>query len=211
MVWPTLASVPPILAVLPLKAFDRAKERLGLPAELRREFVVATAGVVADACVRAGLDLAVVTDDPEVGSWAVRRGARVVADPGIGLDGAAEAGAALAAGSGRPWLVVHGDLPLLEPADVAEAAAAIAAGAAVLAPSRDGGTNLLSAPAPISFAYGPGSFARHVAAVGPAPRLFLVRPGTAVEVDTARDLAAAAALAGTSWLDPYLRAAEAAP
>jgi len=88
--------VPRILAVLPLKAFDHAKERLDLPPQARAAFAKETATVVAAACLDAGLELAVVTADERVAAWARRRGAAVVADPGAGLAAAAAAGAQMA-------------------------------------------------------------------------------------------------------------------
>jgi 2-phospho-L-lactate guanylyltransferase len=196
--------VPPVLAVLPLKSFSAAKERLDLVAGRRAAVAAAAAGIVATACHTAGLDVAVVTGDREVSSWASERGAFVVDDPGTGLDDAAAAGVS-AAGSDRPgWLVVHGDLPLLGAADVEVASRAIAAGITVLAPSRDGGTNLLGSPRPLRFRYGPGSFARHLAAAAAEPQLILVRTGTAIEIDTIADLRGAARLPGGEWLSDYL-------
>jgi 2-phospho-L-lactate guanylyltransferase len=194
--------VPAILAILPLKGFDRAKERLGLAPDQRAAFAAATATIVATACEGAGLDLAVVTADDAVARWAADRGATVVPDPGRGLDDAAAAG--VAAAVGRPWVVIHGDLPLLTADDLAAPVEALGSGTAVLAPSRDGGTNLLGSTSTITFRYGPASFARHLAAVGGARHLIVVRTGTAVEVDTVPDLVAAASLPGGGWLRRFL-------
>lgn len=196
--------VPRILAVLPLKAFDHAKERLDLPPQARAAFAKETATVVAAACLDAGLELAVVTADERVAAWARRRGAAVVADPGAGLAAAAAAGAQMAHDDGRDWLVVHGDLPLLGPDDLAIVAEAIGDGVTVLAPSRDGGTNLLGSSHPLAFRYGPGSFARHLAAAANRPRLVVVRTGTAVEVDTLADLRTASRLPRGTWLERFL-------
>ena len=194
------------LAILPLKPFDLAKERLDLPAALRADLAAETAAAVAAACTGAGLDLAVVTADPAVAAWGRRRGARVIDDPGTGLNGAAAAGRAMAADEGRPWLVVHGDLPLLAVGDLAGIPAALEAGITVLAPSRDGGTKLLGSSRPLGFRYGPGSFVRHLAVAAPYPHLVVIRTGIAVEIDTVADLRTAAGLADGAWLRRFLPA-----
>jgi 2-phospho-L-lactate guanylyltransferase len=128
----------------------------------------------------------VVTGADDVARWCETRGVRLLPDPGRGLDAAVAAGVSGATGS---WLVAHGDLPLITADDLEGIAQAADSGTTVLAPSRDGGTNLIAGTAPIRFAYGPGSFVRHLAAAR-APRWVLVRPGLAIELDTAADLAA---------------------
>jgi len=95
-------------------------------------------------------------------------------------------------------LVLHADLPLLTPADLAALAAA--PGPVVIAPDHRGeGTNaLLQRTADRFFAFGPGSCARHggeTAARGMAPTL-LPRPGLARDLDEAEDWAAVQAALG---------------
>ncbi|OFW67383.1 MAG: hypothetical protein A2Z12_06700 [Actinobacteria bacterium RBG_16_68_21] len=192
------------LAILPLKPFHRAKERLDIRPEIRAVLAREIATVVASACTGAGLQLAVVTGDDGVAAWATQRGVQVIVDPGGGLDAAVGAGVGAAGAAGLPWLVVHGDLPLLREEDLAGIPEAVAAGVTVLAPSCDGGTKLLGSTGPLALHYGPGSFVRHLAAAADRPRLVVVRTGTAVEVDTFADLHAAARLPGGAWLDRFL-------
>lgn len=192
------------LVILPLKAFDRAKDRLDLDAEARSAVVRETASIVAGACHGAGLRIVVVTRDDAVASWATDRDAMVISESDSGLDAAAAAGVDFATDRGLPWLVVHGDLPLLTTADLAGLPAAVSDGTTVLAPSRDGGTKLFGSVHRLPLRYGPGSFVRHLAAAAHTPRLVVVRTGTAVELDTITDLRAAASLPGGAWLGRFL-------
>jgi 2-phospho-L-lactate guanylyltransferase len=197
----------PILAALPLKAFAAAKGRLDafLGPAARAALSRALAERVAAACARAGAEVAVVADDPGVADWASGLGLEVIPEPpGGGLDGAAAAAAATAARRGWAWCIVHGDLPLLAPKHVAEVAAAVGPGTAVLAPSRNGGTNLFAAAVPLAFSYGPGSFSRHLAAARHLERRTLIATGTALDIDTPAELRGAAALAGGQWLRDFL-------
>jgi 2-phospho-L-lactate guanylyltransferase len=196
-----------VLAALPLKAFAAAKGRLdgllGSPA--RAALSRAMAERVAAACAGAGAAVAVVTTDAGVAFWARGLGIEVIAEPPEGgLDGAAAAAAAAAALRGSAWCIVHADLPLLTPAAVAAVAGAARPGTAVLAPSRNGGTNLFAAAVPLRFAYGPRSFSRHLAAARHLERRVVVTVGTALDLDTPEDLRGAAALPGGAWLRAYL-------
>jgi 2-phospho-L-lactate guanylyltransferase len=196
-----------VLVALPLKAFAAAKARLEglLEPPARAALSRAVAERVAAACTEAGTEVAVVTADPGVARWASGLGLEVIAEPpGGGLNGAAAAAAAAAARRGRPWGIIHADLPFLTPTLVAAFAGALAPGTAVLAPSRQGGTNLLAAAAPLAFAYGPRSFTRHLAAARNLERRVMVTLGTALDLDTPEDLRGAAALPGGAWLRAYL-------
>jgi 2-phospho-L-lactate guanylyltransferase len=178
-----------LLVGVPIRAFD-GMVRLApvLDRPRRRRLVARLAARTLEVARAAGCAVAVVTGDPEVAAWAETRHVRVVVEPaGGGLDGAA---AALVAAASPPWAVVHADLPLLGVPDLV-AVAREAAIATVLAPSRDGGTSVVASTLPgFPFAYGPGSFARHLAAC-PGPRRVLVRPGLAFDLDRPADLAAA--------------------
>lgn len=196
--------MPASIAILPVKPFDRAKERLALDPKARSAFAEETATRVVVACLAAGLEAVVVTGDTRVRSWAGYNGAAVIDDPGLGLDGAAAAGVVTALAAGRGWLVIHADLPLLTSADLAGIPQAIEAGITVIAPSPDGGTKLLGSVDEIPFRYGPRSFERHVAVIGGRPRIVLVRAGTAIEVDTIEDLMVASRLAGGSWMRRFV-------
>jgi 2-phospho-L-lactate/phosphoenolpyruvate guanylyltransferase len=146
--------------LVPVKAFARAKVRLApaLDPVARAELARKMAGVVLDAA--GGLPAAVVCDDADVRAWAEARGTRVVWTPGLGLDGAVQAGVARLASEGvRQVIVAHADLPL------ATDLAWIADFAGVtLVPDRHlDGTNVACIPASAGFvfSYGPGSFGRH--------------------------------------------------
>jgi 2-phospho-L-lactate guanylyltransferase len=196
-----------VLAALPLKAFTAAKGRLDglLEPSARAGLSRAMAERVAAACVAGGAAVVVVTPDPGVAAWAWGLGLEVLAEPpGGGLNGAAAAAAAEAGRRARPWCIVHADLPLLTPALVGAFTAALGPRTAVLAPSRQGGTNLLAAAVPLGFAYGPRSFGRHLAAARGLERRVMVTTGTALDLDTPEDLRGAAALPGGAWLRAYL-------
>ncbi|MCU1352906.1 MAG: hypothetical protein JWM05_2115, partial [Acidimicrobiales bacterium] len=144
--------------LIPVKAFGIAKVRLAPaldPAERARLAEAMATHVVSAA---APLPVAVVCDDADVRTWAEGVGARPIWTPGLGLDGAVEAGVALLADEGYERVVVaHGDLPL------AAGLASLDVGDGVLlVPDRwDDGTNVVALPsrAGFRFAYGPGSFA----------------------------------------------------
>jgi len=146
--------------LVPVKAFDQAKHRLGavLDDPHRQALVRRMAeGVLAAAHP---LPAAVVCDDPVVATWAREQGALVVWEPGRGLNGAVEEGIAhLTALGVEVVTVAHGDLPY-------------AAGlgripefdGVTLVPDRRGdGTNVIRLPTGTGFrfSYGPGSFHRH--------------------------------------------------
>jgi 2-phospho-L-lactate guanylyltransferase len=196
-----------VLVALPLKPFSAAKGRLDgiLGPSARASLSRAVAERVAAACAGAGVNAAVVTADDGVAEWAGRLGLEVIAEPpGRGLDGAAGAAAAEAERRGLAWCIVHADLPLLTSTHLATVTGMVRDGVAVLAPSRNGGTNLFAATSPVVFAYGPGSFSRHLAAARHLERRVVVTVGTALDLDTTEDLRGAAALPGGAWLRAFL-------
>jgi 2-phospho-L-lactate guanylyltransferase len=195
------------LIALPLKPFRAGLRRLEsvLTAPRRARLSRALADRVADACVATGARTVVVTRDAEVAAWARRRSLDVAAEPPAGgLIGAAEVAAEAAAGLGLGWCIVHGDLPLLRSSDVTRFIDLLDEGTVVLAPSRDGGTNLLASIRPLEFHYGPGSFARHLASARHMKRRVLVTAGTVLDLDTPADLYGAARLARGAWLTDFL-------
>jgi 2-phospho-L-lactate guanylyltransferase len=155
MTSPTSAAV-----VVPVKAFTSAKVRLaGALDPLERADLARRMGEVVLAAADP-LPAVVVCDDDEVRAWAQRAGARVVWCPGRGLNGAVADGvAALRADGVAMALVAHADLPLATRLDwVADFP-----GVTLVPDRRLDGTNVLAVPteAGFTFAYGPGSFARH--------------------------------------------------
>lgn len=160
--------------VVPVKAFHEAKLRLApalsppARAVLAREMATAVVAAAGD------LPVTVVCDDPEVHRWALAVGATVHWTPGLGLDGAVEAGVAVAGETAERVVVVHADLPLATGLDHVVGQTGV-----LLVPDRRAdGTNVIALPAGCGFRfrYGPGSFVRHQAEA--------VRLGLAVEVRT---------------------------
>jgi len=193
------------LAIVPLKSFEVAKGRLDLPTEVRSSFARAVAERVITACRGAGFEPRVVTGSESLREWATTLGAGSLDDPPHGgLDAAAGLGVTEALRLEVPWLVVHGDLPLLDAVDLRPVLKPLNEGALVIAPSRDGGTNVLGSMGPFEFRYGPASFHRHLAAAAGHPVHVVVRSGTALEVDTLPDLHAAALLPAGGWLRRFL-------
>jgi 2-phospho-L-lactate guanylyltransferase len=164
--------------LVPVKAFAAAKARLAPALDAPARAALARAMATRVVAAAAPLPVTVVCDDDAVADWARSLGAGIVWAPGRGLNGAVADGVDVlaAAGFGRV-VVAHADLPL------ATGLAALAGGDGVtLVPDRHrDGTNVLAVPARSGFvfAYGPGSFAAHVAE---AERLGL--PVTLAESDT---------------------------
>jgi len=187
------------VAVLPIKRFDAAKQRLDR--EDRAALMEAMATRALQTLAEAGVDAAiVVTADPVAERLAREHGAAVVAEPEglLGHSAAAALGveAALARGAGRV-LLLAGDCPLLTAADVDELLArhdGAGEGVVVLADRHGTGTNglLLRPPRAISPAFGPGSRIRHerLAAEAALPCVVEHVPAFALDVDTVEDLAA---------------------
>jgi 2-phospho-L-lactate guanylyltransferase len=183
--------------VVPLRSFALGKARLAaVLSESGRE---ALARSMAESVIAAAAPrlVVIVSSAPEVVIWARDRGLDVVDDPGS-LDAAASAGRAWAIDRGLArYAVVHADLPLASSLDavVADGDAAVA----VIVPDhRDDGTPVLSLPTatPFTFAYGPGSAARHTAeAERRSLAVRIVRDSElAFDVDVADDLAVLEAL-----------------
>ena len=149
--------------VIPIRSFIGAKERLA--AQLDQDERATALRRMAERVVEAAapMPVVVVSSAQEVSAWATARGIAVVADPGS-LDAAAAAGVAAIGELGLERAVIaHADLPHAR--SLAPAAADGPRQVAVLVPChRSDGTNVLSIPvdSPFRFAYGPGSFARHV-------------------------------------------------
>jgi len=198
------------MIAIPLKPFGVAKQRLSpvLGPGQRRRLGRAVAAHVINAALGTGCTVAVVTGDEGVANWATRLGARTIAEPpGGGLNGAAAEAVVAARRKDLAWMVLHADLPTLTQADLSAALAATPERGVLLAPSHNGGTSLISADLEtFSFAYGPASFRRHLAAASRHDHRVLVRPGLAIDLDGPEDLAVAARLPAGLWLDPLLPA-----
>jgi 2-phospho-L-lactate/phosphoenolpyruvate guanylyltransferase len=189
------------LAILPVKSFGDAKRRLApaLGAGSRQALAQAMFSDVLAALRRVpALDsVAVVTADPAAETAARGERVRVLRDDKqAGQSAAALIGIrdALASGFERV-LLVPGDTPLLDPAEVAELLSRRRAVSIV--PDRHGsGTNalVLAPPDAIEPSFGPGSRERHVTAAESAGLVHAVEevPSLMLDVDTGDDLAALA-------------------
>ena len=185
---------------IPVKPLAGAKARLAGevdPAGRRLLMRCCTERTIA-AALATGSRVAVVSDDAEVARLARDSGAEVIAEtgPGRGLDRATAA--VVAAAGGDSWLVCHADLPLLGVEDLNACLSVIHRGRTVIAPSWDGGSNLIGGTGGFRFSFGPGSFHRHLAtAVDPE---VVIRVGLAWDLDRAGDLPAMANLPAGGWL-----------
>jgi len=209
------------LAILPVKAFGAAKQRLSpdVGADPRRALAQAmVSDVLAALAAAERLDaIVVVTADEHAAGLARAAGAHVLADAAqAGQSPAAEIGIAYAVAHGYDRVaLVPGDAPLLDPAELdglLERAASDGPGVAIV-PDRHGtGTNalLLQPPDVIAPSFGPGSFARHRAGARAAGVAAHVEPlpTLVLDVDTRADLErVASVLAERPGLAPNTRAA----
>jgi 2-phospho-L-lactate guanylyltransferase len=187
-------------AVLPVKRFDAAKQRLaGLDEERRRELAGAMVADVLEAIGKArAIDrLIVVTGDPLAQELASGAGAEVVPDPeDAGHVEAAQAGIARAEVEGAERVVLlAGDCPLLDPRELDRLLTGIPGSYVGIVPDRHGtGTNalLLNPPDAIVPAFGEGSRDRHVEAARQAGVPFGIEelPSIELDLDTPADVIA---------------------
>lgn len=188
------------LAILPIKSFPRAKRRLspGLEPPMRRQLAEVMLCDVLDALLSSSVDeVIVVTAGERPAALARERGIRVIADAEQGHNEAARLGveAALGAGAERV-LMVPGDCPALDPAELDQLLARLAPEPSlIIVPDRHGtGTNalLITPPDALASSFGPGSAQRHAElarAAGIAHEILPV-PSLALDIDTPEDLAA---------------------
>jgi 2-phospho-L-lactate/phosphoenolpyruvate guanylyltransferase len=186
------------IAILPVKSFTAAKQRLAglLGAGSRQALAQAMFSDVLSTLRHVpGLDaIAVVTADRVAESAALGERVQVLRDTEqAGQTEAALIGIRYAqAAAYERVLLVPGDTPLLDPADVGELLGLETPLAIV--PDRHGtGTNalLMSPPEAIAPSFGPGSFDRHVAAAraaGVEPTVERIA-ALMLDVDTPEDLA----------------------
>jgi 2-phospho-L-lactate guanylyltransferase len=200
-------------AILPVKRFSLAKQRLGasLADALRLELAQAMVADVLLALAETERNeiTIVLTREESVAQAAAELGALVLVDVAeAGQSAAAELGArhAMARGIERV-LCVPGDCPALDPSELDALLGARFGGErrgasepqVVIVPDRHGtGTNglLLSPPDVITPSFGPESFERHRALALAAGVACLVErpPSLLLDIDTGADLAALRAL-----------------
>jgi 2-phospho-L-lactate guanylyltransferase len=205
------------LAILPVKSFGAAKQRLApsLGSGSRQALAQAMFTDVLTSLRRApGLDsVVVVTADPIADAAARGQRVPVLRDTAqAGQSAAAEIGISYALSEGFELvLLVPGDTPLVDPGEVA--ALLRVPRPVSIVPDRHGtGTNalVLSPPDVLAPAFGPGSLERHVAAAAAVGVTSAVEkvPTLMLDVDTSADLSALiAALAERRGQAPSTRGA----
>lgn len=183
----------PDVAIVPIRSFRLGKQRLSeaLSDPDREQLGRRLASHVVTIVAAADVVPLIVSGDSDVTDWSSRNGFSCIPDPGGGLDAAARAGVDRANESKSRWVVLHSDLPALQPSDVTRVFHALETAGSVIAPSSDGGTSALASRTPVEFRYGPASFHRHL------PRLVdpvvVVSTGLLLDVDSPDDLQASAA------------------
>ncbi len=188
-------------AIIPVKPFHTAKTRLasalspGERAALSREFLAHALSVLAE--VPEVAHRLVISRDPAALALARTYGAHTITEAGApdlnrALQRATQAARASRAES---VLVLPTDLPWLAVGDIrAMLADPLDGPSAVIAPDRhESGTNAIwmRPPGLLPYAFGPGSFQRHLALADEAgiPARICRLPGLGLDVDLPEDLA----------------------
>jgi 2-phospho-L-lactate guanylyltransferase len=188
-------------AIVPVKRFHEAKQRLAPGVEEERRVALAAAMLEdvleAIAAARTIERTIVVSGDPAAQEIASAADAEVVPDPADeGHIEAALAGIARAELEGAECVVLlPGDCPLLDPRELDRLLTGLPSPYVAIVPDRHGeGTNalVLSPPTAIRPAFGEGSRARHVAAAREAGTPFAVEElaSLGLDLDTPADLVA---------------------
>jgi 2-phospho-L-lactate/phosphoenolpyruvate guanylyltransferase len=189
-------------AILPVKSFARAKQRLGVTVAdpMRQDLAAAmVADVIAALAQTEAVERTiVVTQEAGIAEAALAAGALIVEDAGeVGQSAAARLGIERALEEGfERVLCVPGDCPAADPEEISSLLAAHARNGpeVVIVPDRHGtGTNglLLYPPQAIEPSFGPDSCARHLGLAGAAGLTARVEqlPSLLLDIDTGADLA----------------------
>src|SRR5919204_768333 len=187
------------IAILPVKSFGAAKQRLsevlgsGSRQALAQAMFLDVLGALSR--VEAVEATVVVTSDRLAESLALTRGVQVLRDPiEAGQSAATLAGIRHALDSGfERALLVPGDTPLLDPEELEGLLARAPERGVAIVPDRHGsGTNalVLSPPDAIAPSFGPNSLERHLEAGRASGLAHAVEepPSLALDVDTPADL-----------------------
>ena len=156
--------------VIPVRPFAEGKTRLAQAltpdarAALMRELLAGVLAQVEESGLLAGT--VVISRDETALDLARRLGAQALHESGSDLNAALDEARRMVMGRGAGgMLTLPADLPLLTAEDILQLYDLALSGVEVaVSPSYDGGTNalLLCPPDAIEFAFGPGSFRRHV-------------------------------------------------
>jgi len=182
-----------VIGAVPIKPFQAAKRRLQevltptKRASVSRELAARTI----EALQMAGAIPLILAADEEVAQWGHDQGLAVILDVQSDLNAAAGLAVAEAHRQQRPWLVIHVDLPMLTQDVLGRATSLVTQRQPVIAPSSDGGSPLLGSDrSRFDFAYGPGSFQRHLRLLAIDSPVVLIDPALAIDLDGPDDLAA---------------------
>ena len=191
-----------IAVVIPIKAFEQAKDRLsGVLSTDQRALLARTTALGVLESVR-GASVFVVCDNSEVSQWATSHGASVVSQSGAGLNVAVHEGIS-AAHKYERVMIVHSDLPL--PNGLRELLnSTVASNTVTIVPDRHhDGTNVLIIPSSVGFTchYGAKSFEAHTAEATKLglPIQIVEDDELALDIDTPDDLNALP----TQWLEQH--------
>ena len=194
------------MILIPVKNLSNAKQRLAsvLDQTARTELAQAMLLDVVDAVVRYGKErVALVTNDEFAIDLAEEHGFEVIRDDAnVSETDAIEMATGVCASRGaESTLVIPGDIPLIEAAELRAIYDAAPTLAAVIVPSRDKrGTNaVLRRPAALfPLRFGNDSFVPHMAAAAATNTMIVVLPlsGIGLDIDTPDDLHELAALPG---------------
>jgi 2-phospho-L-lactate guanylyltransferase len=178
-----------LAVVVPVKPFERAKQRLANTLSDEERATLARALATRVVAAAGASECFVVCNDDAVAAWAVSLGATALQSSVPGLNTNVGAAVHHLGQTGFDHVVIaHGDLPLAHDLDSLAVEATV-----TLVPDRHGdGTNVLAVPtrAGFWFRYGPRSFHRHVEEarrVG-LPVEIAHDELLALDVDTAADL-----------------------
>lgn len=206
-------------AIVPVKNLEHAKVRLSsvLSPSERRMLVLAMLDDVLHAlrAAPAVAHVSVISRDSTVLHAAAQHGAEAIVDRMPGLNEAlTQAATHVAARGAAALLVLPADLPLVTPSDIDALSGALEhEPGAVLAASRDGGTNalLVRPPLVLPFLYGVGSLMKHMeAARQRGLGVEVVRsPGLALDVDQPDDLTLLAKSPGNTAAQQFVRGLDA--
>ncbi len=186
-------------AIVPVKRFSAAKQRLGLSEQDRIELVGAMLEDVLEAIGQARMieRSIVVSGEPAATSLAAAAGAELVEDPAdAGHSEAAQIGVRRAGELGVSCVaLLPGDCPLLDPRELDRLLTGVPDRYAAVVPDRHGsGTNslVLAPPDAIAPAFGPDSCERHIEAARKAGLPFSVErlESLALDLDTPADIIA---------------------
>ena len=187
-----------VWAVVPVKRFDQAKQRLSevLHGAGRAALAAAMLGdVLEQLSETAGLTgVLVVTSDTEAAALAGSFGAAVLNDPvDSGVNDAVAYGVSRLGRLGASSAIIApSDIPFVTSAELSSLLAALEQTPVVLTPAlRDGGTNVLglSPPDLLAPAFGPDSLARHRAAARDLRPAVISLEGAGRDIDVPADLA----------------------